>query len=36
MSSTVEPSERHGINFARILMSFGPLIFLAALVVFSQ
>ena len=33
MSSTVEPGERSGINFARLLMSFGPLIFLAALVV---
>jgi inositol transport system permease protein len=33
MSSTVEQSERSGINFARLLMSFGPLIFLAALVV---
>ena len=32
MTSTVEPGERRGINFARLLMSFGPLIFLAVLV----
>ena len=30
MTSTVEPGERRGINFARLLMSFGPLIFTAA------
>ena len=33
MSSTVEQGQRGGINFARLLMSFGPLLFLAALIV---
>src|SRR4051812_1928126 len=33
MSGTTEPERRGGINVARLLMSFGPLIFLAALIV---
>jgi inositol transport system permease protein len=33
MSSTVEPGERSGVNITRLLVNFGPLIFLAALVV---
>ena len=31
--STVEQSERSGVNMTRLLMSFGPLLFLAALMV---
>ena len=30
MTSTVEEREEGGINFARLLMSFGPLLFLAS------
>src|SRR5262245_66647357 len=33
MTDTTEPAERVGINFARLLMSFGPLIFLVALMI---
>jgi inositol transport system permease protein len=33
MSSTVESGERSGVNITRLLVNFGPLIFLAALVV---
>ncbi|TIU98225.1 MAG: ABC transporter permease, partial [Mesorhizobium sp.] len=33
MTSTTEQSQRGGINVARLLMSFGPLMFLALLIV---
>ncbi|TIQ52632.1 MAG: ABC transporter permease, partial [Mesorhizobium sp.] len=33
MTSTTEQTQRGGINVARLLMSFGPLMFLALLIV---
>ncbi|MEP6564465.1 MAG: ABC transporter permease, partial [Mesorhizobium sp.] len=33
MTSTTEEGQRSGINIARLLMSFGPLMFLAVLII---